>query len=67
MQMLMGDPADNVVGIPGIGPKTAEKILNKGEEMGSLRRCIVGHEYAKHFDDPEEMYTKNARLLFIMR
>jgi 5'-3' exonuclease len=67
MQMLMGDPADNVVGIPGIGPKTAEKILSKGEEEGSLRRCIVGHEYAKHFDDPEEMYTKNARLLFIMR
>jgi len=67
MQMLMGDPADNVKGIPGIGPKTAEKILTRGEDDGLSRRCIVGHEYAKHFDDPEQVYTKNARLLFIQR
>lgn len=28
-QILMGDSTDNVVAVPGLGPKTAEKILNK--------------------------------------
>lgn len=28
MQLLMGDKADNVIGIPGIGPKKAERALD---------------------------------------
>lgn len=67
MQMLMGDAADNVKGIPGIGLKTAEKILSIGEEDGLPRRCIVGMAYAVHLDDPEPEYYKNAKLLYIMR
>lgn len=65
MQMLMGDRADNIQGIPGIGERTAMKLL---EDVSQHRRkCIVGLEYAKHFDDPEEVFKTNAQLLWIQR
>ncbi|KAL3931699.1 MAG: hypothetical protein SGPRY_001014, partial [Prymnesium sp.] len=35
---MMGDTADNVAGIPGIGPKTAAKLLN---EYGSLESVLA--------------------------
>lgn len=34
---LMGDPSDNLKGIPGIGPKTAVKLIN---EYGNLESII---------------------------
>jgi DNA polymerase-1 len=37
-QTLMGDAVDNVPGVPGIGEKTASKLLN---EYGSLDRLIA--------------------------
>lgn len=64
-QMLMGDRADNIGGIKGVGPKTAEKLLQGLSE--AEKRCCVGLQYAIHFDDPEEMYVRNSLLLWILR
>lgn len=64
-QMLMGDPADNILGIRGIGPKTADKLLDGVPK--ERRPCVVGLWYAIHFDDPETQYKTNAQLLFIQR
>jgi DNA polymerase-1 len=37
-QALVGDPVDNIPGVPGVGPKTAAKWL---QEFGSLDRIIA--------------------------
>ncbi len=41
---LMGDSADNVPGVPGIGPKTAAKLM---QEHGSLDAVLAGAEAMK--------------------
>jgi len=33
---LMGDTADNIIGVPGIGPKTATKLLNQYHTVENL-------------------------------
>ncbi len=61
MQILMGDTADNVIGIKGIGPKKAE---------AALAECTTEQEMA---DVCYEMYTdvdkvrQNATLLYLRR
>jgi DNA polymerase-1 len=41
---LMGDSSDNIPGIPGIGPRTADKLL---EQFGSLEAVLDGVEQIK--------------------
>jgi len=37
MQALLGDSADNIPGIPGVGPKTATKILQDFPKLEAIR------------------------------
>ncbi|MEM1026972.1 MAG: DNA polymerase I [Planctomycetota bacterium] len=43
-QALIGDTADNVPGVKGIGPKTASKLLN---QFGSLDALVAGVDQLK--------------------
>lgn len=61
-QMLIGDNADNITGIYNVGVKRAANILKDSDNY----ECTVGLHYAIEFDDPEEMFTKNMKLLRIL-
>ncbi|UCG61874.1 MAG: DNA polymerase I [Candidatus Zixiibacteriota bacterium] len=41
---LMGDTSDNVPGVPGIGPKTADALL---EQFGTLDKILTGYDSIK--------------------
>lgn len=61
MQILMGDATDNIVGLYGIGPKKAEKMLNEcvtEEDMYNV--CVEAYS-------SEERVIENARLLYLRR
>lgn len=60
---LVGDASDNVPGVPGVGPKTAEKLINT---YGSLEGLY------QHIDDlkqsrVKEQIVENRGLAFIAR
>ena len=40
-QALTGDKTDNIEGLPGVGPKTAEKILGDAESLDEMWDKVV--------------------------
>jgi DNA polymerase-1 len=67
---LIGDSADNVPGAPGVGPKTAVKLL---EEYGSLEELleraeeISGKRAREALTDHADQVRLSKRLVTIMR
>lgn len=60
-QILMGDSADNIKGIRGVGPKKAAKALEGlTEELDMYNRCV------EMYGD-EARVIENARLLYLQR
>jgi DNA polymerase-1 len=58
---LMGDTSDNIPGVPGIGPKTAQRLI---EEYGSVEAVIKNSENLKNVKLRETFrtYAEQARL-----
>lgn len=58
---LMGDTSDNIPGVPGIGPKTAQRLI---EEYGSVEHVIKNAENLKNVKLRESFrqYAEQARL-----
>jgi DNA polymerase-1 len=58
---LMGDTSDNIPGVPGIGPKTAQRLI---EEYGSVEEVIKNSENLKNVKLREtfRIYAEQARL-----
>lgn len=81
-QMLMGDTADNIKGIKGIGPAKASKLISEGSEKypfhpysdACLRTVCEAYEKAYEGDYGDhgipvayEVFIENARLLWLLR
>jgi len=76
-QLLMGDSTDNIQGIPGIGPKKAEKILAEcGSELSMYLAVFEAYASSLYPDgvgtddedaDVYETLLENAYLLWMVR
>jgi len=65
-QLLTGDTVDNICGIKGLGPKTAEKLLK--DKTPTERREIICEQYLKYWgEDFMEVLECNEQLLWILR
>lgn len=65
--MIVGDSADNIKGIKGIGPKGAENIIKNQKLFSNLRQTVL-EEYCKVFGEEEGIseYYKNYKCLKIV-
>lgn len=69
-QLLVGDPTDNIQGVPGIGKKKAEKLLPIASKLTELEMFeIVLGAYHRAFPDGTHLakMKENAILLWIQR
>lgn len=64
-QMLMGDAADNIKGIPKIGDKTADKLLLNCQTSDECEE-VVKNQYEITYGGLSE-YDINYKLLYILR
>lgn len=57
---LMGDTSDNVPGVPGVGPKTATKLLN---EVGSIAAILENPESVVNVKLREKLVKNRDKLV----
>jgi hypothetical protein len=65
-QLLVGDPVDNVIGVRGLGPSGAKRVL---EEAGPDPREAIRKTYAECYgsENAEVALRENVNLLWIRR
>lgn len=61
-QILTGDRTDNIVGLKGIGPVKADKVLKECETEQEMYEAVL-----EAYDGNEERVLENGRLLWIRR
>lgn len=65
IQLLTGDTTDNIIGLKGVGPVGAKKILAECDtEFDMYYACCMAY---KEKDLPHERLVENANLLWIRR
>lgn len=64
-QILTGDRIDNIMGLKGVGPVKAARIIEGARDESELYQRVVA-AYAEH-GETEERVIENGRLLWIRR
>jgi hypothetical protein len=61
-QILTGDRVDNIIGLKGVGPKKAEKILQDCVTEADMYKAVL-----EAYDNDEKRVLENGQLLWIRR
>ena len=61
-QILTGDRIDNIIGLKGIGPVKAKKVLEKCTNESELYQAVL-----KAYEDDQQRVLENAQLLWLQR
>ena len=61
-QILTGDTADNIVGLKGVGPKTADKLLAEVSTECDMFKVVLDA-----YEGDVDRIMENARLLWLRR
>ena len=68
-QVLMGDSTDGIPGIPGLGPKTADAIIDNMPKSKLSYHEVVLSQYMAKFDLPEaiDRFAETFKLVYILK
>jgi hypothetical protein len=66
-QLLSGDPTDNIPGLPGIGPKKAEKLLDQYDTEQEFQAVVIEAYKAYYPTDWRSTLLANGKLIHIQR
>ena len=67
---LMGDTVDNIPGVPGVGPKTAAKLINTYGTLDLLMKHIdevKGDGLRESIKECKDLITRNMRMVRLRR
>ena len=62
VQALIGDPTDNVPGVPGIGPKGAAQLINEFGDLESVLAAAPAMKPSKRRDNADRACRKGPRI-----
>lgn len=66
---MRGDPSDNIPGVPGVGPKTAAKLLNEYGSIAGIYKHLdeLTPKLRDTFTDSDEQLKINLQLIPLVR
>jgi hypothetical protein len=67
MQTLMGDSTDGIPGIPGMGPKTSQKIINNTKFIDYYQRVVKIYVEKFGIKDGICKFTETFNLVYMLR
>jgi 5'-3' exonuclease len=66
-QLLMGDPMDNIPGLPKLGPIKAEKIISVLESSKAAAAVVLDHYFLTYGENWVDYFLSNGKLLWLQR